>query len=150
MEYYRAVTVDAMVREAVKAFAENYDGFMDGSFDEELTAKVERSQQLKAFKTLAREKVYSARPVVEIEACGFEVIGGLLEAFVGAINAKATQSEKGKVRTRTLLSLMPRSGADIERLSAYERTLLATDFVSGMTDSFAVELYQRIRGISLP
>ena len=32
----------------------------------------------------------------------------------------------------------------------YARTLLATDYVSGMTDSFAVELYQRIRGISLP
>lgn len=150
VEYFRAITVDAMVREAVKAFAENYNGLMDGSFDEELTAKVEHSQHLKAFKTLAREKVYSARPVVEIEACGFEVIGGLLKAFVGAINAKATKSETGKVRTRTLLSLMARNVGDLERLSAYERTLLATDFVSGMTDSFAVELYQRIRGISLP
>jgi dGTPase len=150
VEYFRAVTVDAMVRDAVKAFADNYDGLMDGSFDEELTAKVERGRELKAFKTLAREKVYSARPVVEIEACGFEVIGGLLEAFVGAINSKATKSETGKVRTRTLLSLMPKSKADLEQLTPYERTLLATDFVSGMTDSFAVELYQRIRGISLP
>lgn len=49
-----------------------------------------------------------------------------------------------------LSRIMPKIGADLERLSAYERTLLATDFVSGMTDSFAVELYQRIRGISLP
>ena len=88
--------------------------------------------------------------MVEIEACGFEVIGGLLEAFVGAINAKATKSETGKVRTRTLLSLMLKTKADLEQLSAYERVLLATDFVSGMTDSFAVDLYQRIRGISLP
>lgn len=139
-----------MVKAAVRAFADNYDGLMNGSFDEELTAKVELTQELKAFKTLAREKVYSARPVVEIEACGFEVIGGLLEAFVGAINAKATKSETGKVRTRTLLSLMLKTKADLEQLSAYERVLLATDFVSGMTDSFAVDLYQRIRGISLP
>ncbi|MDD3018127.1 MAG: deoxyguanosinetriphosphate triphosphohydrolase [Comamonas sp.] len=150
VEYFRAITVDAMVKAAVRAFADNYDGLMNGSFDEELTAKVELAQELKAFKTLAREKVYSARPVVEIEACGFEVIGGLLEAFVGAINAKATKSETGKVRTRTLLSLMLKTKADLEQLSAYERVLLATDFVSGMTDSFAVDLYQRIRGISLP
>jgi dGTPase len=148
VEYFRAVTVDAMVRSAVKAFAENYDGLMDGSFDEELTTKLELSEEFEAFKTLTRKKVYSARPVVEIEACGFEVIGGLLEAFVGVINAKATKSETGKVRTRTLLSLMP--NVKLEQLSAYERTLLATDFVSGMTDSFAVQLYQRIRGISLP
>ena len=73
-----------------------------------------------------------------------------MEAFVGAINAKATKSETGKVRTCTLLSLMPKNKAELEQLSIYDRTLLATDFVSGMTDSFAVDLYQRIRGISLP
>lgn len=150
VEYFRAVTVDAMVRGAVKAFAENYEGLMSGTFDEELTAEIELSKELRAFRSLASEKVYSARPVLEIEACGFEVIGGLLEAFVRAINAKAKRVETGKVRTRTLLSLMPKTNADLERLSPYERTLLATDFVSGMTDSFAVGLYQRIRGISLP
>lgn len=150
VEYFRAVTVDAMVRAAVKAFADNYDGLMSGSFDEELTKKMELNQEFEAFKSLASKKVYTAPPVVEIEACGFEVIGGLLEAFVGAINAKATNSQTGKVRTRTLLSLMPKSNVKLEQLTAYERTLLATDFVSGMTDSFAVQLYQRIRGISLP
>ena len=45
---------------------------------------------------------------------------------------------------------MPKTNVKLEQLSAYERTLLATDYVSGMTDSFAVQLYQRIRGISLP
>jgi dGTPase len=150
VEYFRAVTVDAMIRAAVKAFSDNYDGLMNGNFDEELTAKLELSRAFKAFKTLAKEKVYSAPPVVEIEACGFEVVGGLLEAFVGAINAEASNSKTGKVRTRTLLSLMPKTNVKLELLTAYERTLLATDFVSGMTDSFAVQLYQRIRGISLP
>ena len=71
-------------------------------------------------------------------------------ASVGAINAKATKSQTSKVRTRTLLSLMPKTNGELEQLSAYQRTLLATDFVSGMTDSFAVQLYQRIRGMSLP
>jgi dGTPase len=94
--------------------------------------------------------VYSTRPVVEIEACGFDVIGGLLTSFVDAINVKAKKFGRGKARARTLLSLMPKTTADLTQLPAYERTLLATDFVSGMTDSFAVDLYQRIRGISLP
>lgn len=150
VEYFRANTVNAMILAAVKAFEDNYDGLMNGSFDDELAKKIELSKELKAFKELAREKVYSARPVVEIEACGFEVIGGLLEAFAGAIHAKATGAKTGKIRTRTLLGLMPKPEIDIEKLSTYERTLLATDFVSGMTDTFAVDLYQRIRGISLP
>lgn len=150
VEYFRAVTVDAMVQAAVQAFEENYDGLLNGTFDRELTACIPLENEFKAFKDMAMQKVYSARPVLEIEACGFEVIAGLLHSFVGAIDAKAKNDGKGKVRNRTLLSLMPKTNLDISQLAAYERTLLATDFVSGMTDSFAVELYQRIRGISLP
>ena len=105
---------------------------------------------MKAFKGVAKEEVYSTRPVVEIEACGFDVIAGLLDAFVDAIDVNARGVGTGKARARTLLSLMPKTNADLRALSPYQRTLLATDFVSEMTDSFALELYRRIRGIALP
>jgi dGTPase len=150
VEYFRAVTIDVMVRAAVQSFAENYDGLMNASFDRELTASIPRAAEFKAFKDTAKAKVYTARPVVEIEACGFEVIGGLLASFVGAIDVRARNLQQGKAKSRTLLSLLPAGSPDVSRLAAYERTLVATDYVSGMTDSFEVELYQRIRGISLP
>jgi dGTPase len=150
VEYFRAITVNRMVREAVIAFEENYDGLMSGSFDSELASSILLHREFKAFKELAKQKVYTARPVLEIEACGFEVIGGLLKAFVTAIEVKANSAPTGQARARTLLSLMPKAGAEFDQLSPYARTLLATDFVSGMTDSFAVQLYQRILGISLP
>ncbi len=150
IEYFRALTVNAMVETIVEAFKNNYNGLMDGTFDKELTACISLSKEFAAFKDLAKCKVYTARPVVEIEACGFEVISGLLDLFHNAIYIKANNLEKGKVRARTLLGLMPGIDRDLTNLSSYERTLLATDFVSGMTDSFAVELYQRVRGISLP
>ncbi len=151
VEYFRAITLNEMAQAAVRAFEENYDDLLSGAFDRELTQCMPLSSELKAFKDIALQKVYSARPVLEIEACGFEVIAGLLESFVGALDAKATGHGKDKVRNRTLFSLMmPNTTIDIGNLSAYQRTLIATDFVSGMTDSFAVELYQRIRGISLP
>lgn len=150
VEYFRAISIDAMVRAAVKAFESNYDGLMSGSFDHELMASIPLSKEFKAFKDLAKKKVYSAHPVIEIEACGFEVIGGLLGAFNDAIKVTAQRRERGKARARTLLGLMPEIGVDLAKLSPYQRILIATDFVSGMTDSFAVQLYQRIRGISLP
>jgi len=150
VEYFRAVAVDQMVREAIGVFAANYDGLLDGAFDAELLASIPRASEFKTFKTLAKSSVYSARPVVEIEACGFEVIGGLLESFLDAIEVKARNRGLGKVRSRTLLSLLPERGSNVEMMAPYERTLVATDFIAGMTDSFAVELYQRIRGISLP
>ena len=73
-----------------------------------------------------------------------------MDSFVGAIDARAKNQGTGQARTRTLLSLLPKSNVDVKQLAPYERTLVATDFVSGMTDSFAVELYQRNRVISLP
>lgn len=149
-EYFRAVTVGAMVYEAVQVFEHHYEGLMNGAFDDELSANMPRAREFKMFKSLAKSKVYRARPVLEVEACGFEVIAGLLGSFVDAIDVKARKRPTGKARARTLLALVPGAGGDIEKLSPYERLLLATDFVSGMTDSFAVELYQRIRGISLP
>lgn len=147
-EYFRALTVGEVIKEAIAVFDANYDDLMNGGFDDELSARFERAAQFKAFKDLAKKKVYSARPVVEVEACGFEVIGGLLEAFVRAVQIKANGASAGKVRSRTLLGLLPRGHE--EGLTPYEQLLVVTDFVSGMTDSFAVELYQRIRGISLP
>ncbi len=149
-EYFRAVTVDQMARELVAVFEDKYDGLMSGAFDDELAACISRAAEFAAFKTVAKAKVYSARPVVEIEACGFEVIGGLLNAFVDAIEVKAQNLPNGKARSRTVLSLLPGGAASIEGLTPYQRALVATDFVSGMTDSYAVELYQRISGISLP
>lgn len=149
-EYFRAVTVDTIAREMVKVFEDNYAGLMDGTFDDELAARIPQAAEFEAFKTAAKAKVYSARPVIEIEACGFEVIGGLLNAFAHAIEVKACGLEKGKARSRTVLGLLPGGREAIEGLTPYQRALVATDFVSGMTDSYAVELYQRIRGISLP
>jgi dGTPase len=148
-EYLRAITIHTMIYEAHDVFEKNYDGLMSGEFDFELTAKMQSAENFAAFEKLTRSKVYKARPVLEIEACGFEVIGGLLSAFIDAIEIKATKSCFGKTRSRTILGLLP-SGVSVEGLTPYQRALVATDFVSGMTGSYAVELYQRIRGITLP
>ena len=148
-EYLRATTIHRMIYEAHDVFENNYAGLMSGTFDAELTTNMQSAKQFAAFEELTRCKVYKARPVLEIEACGFEVIGGLLSAFIDAIETKAAKSPIGKVRSRTILGLLP-NGGSIDGLTPYQRALVATDFVSGMTDSYAVELYQRIRGIALP
>ncbi|HOY52690.1 MAG TPA: hypothetical protein PLX49_13000 [Prolixibacteraceae bacterium] len=37
-----------------------------------------------------------------------------------------------------------------EEDSTYHRVQSAVDFISGMTDVYALDLYRKIRGISLP
>jgi dGTPase len=102
-------------------------------------------------------KVYSMRGVLEIEAAGFEIIPGLLDAFADAAEKVAAEpgSNKRCPRARKLLELMPRefreSGSDAAvHPDGYIRLLGVVDFVAGMTDSFALRLYRRIKGIALP
>ncbi|BCX81295.1 dGTPase [Methylomarinovum caldicuralii] len=146
--YCRSVTIDRVIRQAVAVFERRYDEVLTGRFDAPLLDHIDQAAAFAAFKQVAESRVYYARPVVEVKACGFEVIAGLLDAFVHAIEDAAGGSPSS--RSRTLLQLMPRPLADPAGLPLYQRLLLATDFIAGMTDSYAVELYQRIRGIALP
>ncbi|RQT24080.1 deoxyguanosinetriphosphate triphosphohydrolase [Burkholderia contaminans] len=149
-EYYRAKTIGKLIQEVVLTFRNNLTGIMSGSFDEELSAHIEHKNEFKRFKEIARTKVYNSKPVVEIEACGFEVISGLLSAFVMAMDDFSVNGRQCNVRSRTLLRLMPINVDEISEWDAYTLAAHTTDFISGMTDSYAVSLYQRIRGISLP
>ncbi|OWT74655.1 MULTISPECIES: dGTP triphosphohydrolase [unclassified Achromobacter] len=150
-EFYRAKTIGKLIDDVVDQFEASLPGMLDGSFDRELVLGIPRSAAFRHFKDVARERVYRHQAVLEIEACGFEVISGLLSAFLGAVEDNAARGEKGQsVRTRTLLHLMPGARGDFATLRPYERALCVTDFVSGMTDTYAVEFYQRIRGITLP
>ena len=150
IEYFRAVAVSKLISEFVDVFDQVYAGLLDGSFDDEFSKHIENAAAFGKFSDLVKEKVYPSKVVIEIEACGFEVTAGLLNAFVDAAEVVATESKTGRVRSRTILNLLPGGSAAIKGKTRYQRLLVMTDFVSGMTDSYAVNLYQRIRGISLP
>jgi len=148
--YCRSVTIDRVIRQAVAVFERHYDALLSGGFDQPLLYHIDQAADFARFQQVAETQVYYARPVVEVKACGFEVIAGLLDAFVHAIEDRAAKGDRASSRSRTLLQLLPRPLPDPAGLPLYQRLLLATDFIAGMTDSYAVELYQRIRGIALP
>ena len=95
--------------------------------------------------------MYSYKSVIEREAEGDEVIGGLLDIFIKAVNEVA----EGKLSTKnkSIVQLLPIQYLNKDSKvgsNLYNRLLRVTDYVSGMTDSFAISLFRRIKGISLP
>jgi dGTPase len=129
---------------------------LDGSFDKELLTLIPAAPYLDRIKALTVEKIYSHAGVVEIEAAGFEVLGGLLDAVAGAAFAVATtqkQKAKSPARSRKLLQLVPEQFLQAPltpHRDPYQCLMNMIDFVCGMTDSYAVSLYKKISGISLP
>ena len=89
---------------------------------------------------------------MEIEAAGYEVLGGLLDVFVSALNDLAEHPKSASPRSKTLLLLVPEENLGPNREpdpDPYLRVMRMLEFVAGMTDSYAVALYKKVRGISL-
>lgn len=145
IEYLRARAINNMVESVVEVFKSHYESIMNGSFENDLTSHSAYLDQLELIRRVSREKVYAAPNVLHIEAAGFEVLGGLLDKVVPALVLDKDQSTSVD---KKIYSIIPRQFTHGK--SRYEQMLAATDFVSGMTDTYAVTLFRRLRGIDLP
>jgi dGTPase len=145
IEYLRARAIGKLVRAALEVFQDNYGAIMDGRFEQDLTASSRFAPQLDAISQLSRERIYATPSVLQIEAAGFEILGGLLDKIVPAL---VTPVEARTAANRKIAQIIPQQFARGE--STYERLLGATDFISGMTDTYALKLFRRLNGIELP
>lgn len=148
--FLRAQAIGVSIRQVADAFLANEAAILAGEFDEELLSlDLPSRDALQHIKTRSRETIYATPRGLEIEAAGYEVLGGLLDVFYGAADDIARHGRKAARKSEKLLALVPRQFLAPDA-APYERLLRMTDFVSGMTDSYAVSLYKKVRGISLP
>ncbi|WP_317133059.1 deoxyguanosinetriphosphate triphosphohydrolase [Adhaeribacter soli] len=145
--FLRARIIGKLIAEAAEVFLLEEEAILGGRFDKALIGELSCKPALDEIKKLSIQKIYKNRPVLEIEAAGFEVLGGLLDAFLKAV---FYPQEK---RHQKLLDLIPDQFLGLNRelsSSDYEKILNITDFISGLTDQAAITLYRKIKGISLP
>ena len=154
-EFLRAQVIGVLVREAAKIFTGNHDALMRGEFNTPLTEIIPQSDLLKKIRQRSVSEIYNHPTVAEVVGAGFELVHGMLDIFVPCINELAMESEnKGKAsyRSRRLAALLPTRELLTDNgggSPAYRRLLRVLDYVSGMTDHYAVSLYQKLKGISL-
>lgn len=142
--YLRASVIGKLIRESAQVFMNNYDKILEGQYNQSLVSGL-NGKSKEAFdicKKLAVQEIYKHRSVVKIELTGFNVLGTLLDEFITAIfNPDSDYSKK-------ILSILPVQLA-VEGHSFYKKAMSVVDFVSGMTDLYAVDLYKDIKGINL-
>ncbi len=149
--YLRAKSISSIVNKLAEIFLDEENNILEGKLDNDLISFLPFGDVLEEIQKISIEKIYSFTSVVEREAAGYEVIGGLLDAFIKAANEAA--ETKISPKSKTLLKLLPKQflgSGDKPEKDLYSRLLNITDFISGMTDSFAVSLYRKIKGISIP
>lgn len=149
--YLRAKSINNTVNQTAEVFLDHENEILSGDLNKELISFIPAAKDLDFIKELSVQQIYSYRSVVEREAAGYEVLGGLLDSFINAVNEAAV--EKTSFKNKNLLKLLPKQFLDTTGKphdDLYTRLLKITDFVSGMTDSYAISLFRKIRGISLP
>ena len=143
--YLRARIIGKLIEETSAIFLQHEPEILQGTYDKPLINELSCKPVLDQIKDLSVRLIYQNRPVLEIEAAGFEVLGGLLDACVKAVFRPESKHH------RKLAALIPPHYLDLPGTATdYHRIIHITDFVASLTDQAALGLYRKIKGIELP
>ncbi len=149
----RALAIGQLIRETVEVFATYEESMRKGNFDKALTDIIPSAKALAEISQQSVRQIYRSQVVLEKEAVGFQVLNGLLEVFSQALYHHCYAPERASGQDKSLLRLLPEDfplkGFGTES-NAYPLLRALIDFISGMTDKYALNLYRRVKGISLP
>jgi dGTPase len=142
--FLRSLTISKLIKETQAVFMNHHTEIMEGIFEGSLVKHLKGTsgKAMKAVQKISVQKIYRNPEVISIELAGYNILGTLLEEFIPAVIEPSTDYHK------KLISLIPEQ-YHTESSSVYHKIQTVLDFVSNMTDLYAVKLYKDIKGISL-
>ena len=143
--YLRACVIGMLESECVQVFVEHEDEILSGTFEGSLIDHISAlpHEAYRQCSQLSVERIYRSKPVLDVELSGYQIIQTLMEQFIeAAVHPERFYSRQliGRVSSQYHIS-----APDLET-----RLMAVIDYVSGMTDVYALDEYQKISGISLP
>lgn len=145
----RGAAMEHMVNAISDAFVQQHEALLTGRLphhdllhftDPVVADSVQEAKQM------ARERIFLHQRKAELELGAHQTLSILLRAFFDAVRARHL-GQTGNFRQQRLLTLMG-NAAPTPELSLYESYLRVLDYISGMTDNYAVELAAGIQGLS--
>ncbi len=143
--YLRSRAIGTLVYECAEAFLAHEEEILQGVFHQPLIDCVSETPA-KAYahcSEVAFSRIYNSSDVVDIEVAGHQIITTLLDKMIGAVlNPERSYS-------RLLIDRIPLQ-YETKAEGVYPRIMAVLDYISGMTDVYALDLYRKIFGMSLP
>ena len=143
--YMRACAIGLLESECARTFVENEQAILDGEFVGSLIDHVSPlvRDAYKHCTNVSFERIYNSKPVLDVELSGYKIMETLMETLTEAAGSpEKFHSEQLRKRFSNQY--------DINSNDFETRIMAVIDFISGMTDIFALDIYQKIQGISLP
>lgn len=147
LAYLRAKSINTLTLQCADVFWNNKDNILAGTYNKSLIDDLpELAKTLKIISDISIKYIYNARKVVELEIAGFRIMSALVEDFVTAALSPENEREK---EYKKILELLPKQFVFDEASTPYVKVMHILDFISGMTDLFALKLYRKLRGIEI-
>lgn len=139
---------------ATNGFTKNYESIMAGTFKHDLLYGSYGEELLKTLGSIAQKNVFSSKFIYKMEIAESRIINFLMDRLVHAVLYYDTEVAQESIHARmvSLISdnyknaYLRQSAGKSEAEKLYLRLMLVTDYICGMTDSYAKRLYQEMNG----
>ena len=143
--YLRSCCIGALESACVEVFVENEEAILNGTFKESLIKNIKGriGEAYRACEETSYGKIYRSKDVVDIELAGYKIISTLIDLFTtAAMNPDGAYS-------KLLLERVSKQ-YEVTDSDIYHRLMAVLDYVTGMTDVYALDLFRKINGESIP
>lgn len=145
-----------LIRCATDGFTEHYDAIMAGTYQYDLFHGTFAQELMELLGTVAYREVFTSDTIHRMEVSEAAILNFLMDRFVKAAVKYDNEDEKMDSIDRRMISFISenykksyhrnaKGKNDVEKL--YLRLLLVTDYICGMTDSYAKRLYQELQAM---
>lgn len=134
-----------MVDECSRIFLENEEDILSGTYNTPLIDNICDSGKSRIRHLLKNrlQKIYRAKEVLDIELAGYHIFSHLIDTLTEAV------MNQDHAYSKLLLQRIPEQ-YDTNAPTVYGKVQCVLDYISGMTDVYALDLYRKITGMSLP
>lgn len=147
-----------MIQEVIKSFIKNEEFILNGDFNKELLDDGAYKEIKDGLKNLAKNKIFQSKERVFTDILAAKVLRKLLNIFIEGMIDWLNNGEEASLTSRNIRVLISENyiinyESELKECKnkgdeIYTTLKLCVDFISGMTDQFAVDLYKKLQGIS--
>lgn len=143
--YLRSRAINALVEESTSIFLDNEQNILDGKLTGRIIDYLSPKMSLAYSQAtqMAYKKIYCAREVQDVELAGHTIFQSLLDKILDALE------NPSNLYSKAILNRIPFQ-FDTSQTSNYGKVLCALDYISSMTDIYALDLYRQMTGMNLP
>ena len=138
VNFMRATAIGQGIRAATRAFDAHESAILSGSLQSSLFQCSELCEKIEELRRFSVERIYSEKSVESVELMGFQVMRSLADFFLDWVETP------GDTKGRKIASVYNLKDGG----TAEARVGEVVDYISGMTDSFALATYRKINGIA--